>query len=98
MKKRLTETQFQATIKRLEIGQQTLDIARGVLVEGRPQVAFVKALSLSKGAVSQAVNRVWSVYAISNIPEGYERVSVVLPEHKAYIIKKWGEDAWKKRD
>ncbi|MCP4284371.1 MAG: transcriptional regulator [Gammaproteobacteria bacterium] len=98
MKKRLTETQFQAAIKRLEIGQQTLDIARGVLVEGRPQVAFVKALNLSKGAVSQAVNRVWSVYAISNIPEGYERVSVVLPEHKAYIVKKWGEDARKRRD
>lgn len=37
MKKRLTEAQFQAAIKGLEIGQQTIDIARGVLVDGRPQ-------------------------------------------------------------
>ena len=37
MKKRLTEAQFQTAIKGLEIGQQTIDIARGVLVDGRPQ-------------------------------------------------------------
>ena len=57
MKKRLTETQFQAAIKGLEIGQQTIYIAAGVLVEGRPQAAFVASLGLSKGAGSAAGKR-----------------------------------------
>ncbi|WP_299315594.1 TrfB-related DNA-binding protein, partial [uncultured Halomonas sp.] len=74
MKKRLTEAQFQAAIKGLEIGQQTIDIAHGVLVEGRPQAAFVASLGLSKGAVSQAVNRVW-VAAQRTAPEGFERIT-----------------------
>lgn len=96
MKKRLTEAQFQAAIKGLEIGQQTIDIAHGVLVEGRPQTAFVASLGLSKGAVSQAVNRVW-VAAQRTAPEGFERITAVLPEHQAFIVKKWAEDAKKRK-
>ena len=33
-----------------------------------------------------------------NLPKGYVRVSAVLPEHQAYIVKKWAEDALKKRE
>lgn len=29
----------------------------------------------------------------SSLPPGYERVAVVLPEHQAFIVKKWGEEA-----
>lgn len=97
MKKRLTEAQFQAAIKSLEVGQQTIDIAHGVLVEGRPQATFVAALGLSKGAVSQAVNRVWAATK-GNLPEGFERVAAVLPEHQAFIVKKWAADAKKKQE
>ncbi len=96
-KKRLTEAQFQVAIQGLDIGQQTIDIAHGVLVKGQAQADFVKALGLTKGAVSQAVNRVWSAHAADKLPTGYERVSVVLPEHQAFIVKKWEEDAKKKR-
>jgi hypothetical protein len=88
MKKRLTEAQFQAAIKGLEIGQQTIDIARGVLVDGRPQAEFVASLGLTKGAVSQAVSRVWAV-AGEVLPQGFERVTAVLPEHQAFIVKRW---------
>lgn len=31
-----------------------------------------------------------------SLPPGYERVSVVLPEHRAYQVKKWGEETRKK--
>ncbi len=79
----------------LDIGQQTIDRARGVLVEGRSQAEFVAALGLSKGAVSQAVNRVWSA-SRGILPKGFERVTAVLPEHQAYIVRKWAEDATKK--
>jgi len=96
MKKRLTEAQFQTVVRKLEIGQQTIEIARGVLVEGRSQAEFVAELGLSKGAVSQAVSRVWIAAQKTNLPEGYERVTAVLPEHQAFIVKKWAEDATKK--
>ncbi len=60
MKKRLTEAQFNKIICELKIGRQTIDIARGVLVEGKTQSQFATELGISKGAVSQAVNRVFS--------------------------------------
>lgn len=97
MKKRLTEAQFQAAINGLEIGQQTIDIARAVLVEGKPQAEFVASLGLSKGAVSQAVTRVWTA-ARGELPEGFERVTAVLPEHQAFIVKKWEADAKRKQE
>ena len=97
MKKRLSEAQFQACIKGLEVGQQTIEIAHGVLVMGQPQTSFVVSLGLSRGAVSQAVHRVWAAFAATNLPRGYERVSAVLPEHQAYIVKRWAADA-KKRE
>ena len=97
MKKRLTEAEFQAAIRDLDIGTQTIEIARGVLVEGRPQVEFVKSLGLSKGAVSQAVTRVWAA-AGDHLPDGYERVSAVLPEHQAFIVRKWEADAKRKQE
>lgn len=32
----------------------------------------------------------------SSLPRGYVRVSVVLPEHRAFLVKKWGEEARQK--
>ena len=90
MKKRLTEAQFMRAIEGLEVSQQTIDIARGVLVNGIRQTHYVSTLGISKGAVSQAVNRVWQAHT-AQVPEGYERVCVVLPEHQAYIVKKWAK-------
>ncbi len=97
MKKRLTEAQFQQVINDLEIGQQTIDIAHAVLVDGHPQTEFVTQLGLSKGAVSQAVNRVWTA-AEGHLPEGFERVTAVLPEHQAFIVKKWEAEARRKQE
>ena len=34
--------------------------------------------------------------APSSLPAGYERVSAVLPEHRAFVVKKWGEETRKK--
>lgn len=31
----------------------------------------------------------------TGLPEGYKRVSVILPEHQAYIVTKWAEEARK---
>lgn len=96
MTKRLTEAQFLAAIEGLEIGPQTVEIARGVLVNGKPQTEYMTALGLSRGAVSQAVSRVWTAFQ-QKPPAGFERVTALLPEHQAFIVKKWAEDAKNKR-
>ncbi len=95
MKKHLTEEQFQKAILSLDIGDQTKIIAHGVLVEKKPQTHFVKALGLSKGAVSQAVTRVWEAHQKGNLPVGFAKITAVLPEHQAYQVKVWSEKAKK---
>ena len=91
-KKRLDEATFLQAISQLDVGAQTIEIARGVLVDGRPQTDFVKEFGLSKGAVSQAVRRVWSAVA-DDVPEGCERITVVLPVDKARIVKQWSKQS-----
>ncbi|WP_256715720.1 TrfB-related DNA-binding protein [Pseudomonas aeruginosa] len=39
----------------------------------------------------------WTAFSSKNVPQGYERVSAVLPEHQAFIVKKWAEDAATKK-
>ena len=95
MRKRLTEAEFQAALLKIQtVGDQTKEIAHGVLVEGRPQTEFVNMLGLSKAAVSRAVTRVWE----QHIPQGYERVKAVLPAHQAFIVKKWAAEAQDKME
>lgn len=96
MEKRMTEDELQAVKQRLDISDQTVEIARGVLVEQRPQAEFVSSLGVSRSAVSQAVMRVWKAHMSMNLPKGYKRVEAILPEHQAYQVKKWSEEAAKK--
>ena len=98
IKKQLSETQYQECIKGLKVGKQTLEIAHGVLVDGKKQIMFVKELGLSIGAVSQAVNRVWIAHKAKSLPKGYGMVSAVLPEYQVYIVEKWAQIAAKKQD
>ena len=92
--KRLTERQFEQAVSQLEIGEQTILIARGVLVEGKSQADFARAMNITKSAVSQAVNRVWNAYKeLAEVPDGYEKVTVILPRHQAYQVRKWAKEA-----
>lgn len=96
-KKRLTNELFARVTRGLNVGKQTLDIAYGVLVEGKPQKYFVETLDISRGAVSQAVNRVWDAYK-QEVPDGFVRVEVVLPERQAFIVKRWADEAKRKQE
>lgn len=96
-KKQLSEDVFSRVTRTLNVGKQTIEIAHGVLVKGKPQKHYVDTLNISRGAVSQAVNRVWAAYK-QDVPDGYERVEVVLPERQAYIVKKWAEEAKRKQE
>jgi hypothetical protein len=95
--KRLTNEVFLRVAKNLNVGKQTLDIAHGVLVEGKPQKYFVETFNISRGAVSQAVNRVWEAYK-QEVPDGFVRVDVVLPERQAFIVKRWADEAKRKQE
>ena len=88
--KRLAEDQFRAAAEGVSIGQKTLDIARAVLVEGRKQSEVATQYGLTKGAISQAVTKIWEA---SQIPPGYERVSVVLSNYQAFLVKQWAAAA-----
>lgn len=90
--KRLTEERFRAVIEGLSMGQKNIDVARAVLVEGRKQNELAAEYGLTKGAVSQVVTKVWDA---SQVPPGYERVTVVLPEFQAYQVKQWAKAAVK---
>jgi hypothetical protein len=94
--KRLTATQFEAAVSELSMGERTRRIAYGVLVEGRSQHEFVTALRITKGAVSQAVNRVWEASEHAT-PGGLQRVTALLPPHQAFIVKQWEKEAMKKK-
>ncbi|EGG7966739.1 transcriptional regulator [Salmonella enterica] len=96
-KKRLTNEEFARVTRNLNVGKQTLDIAYGVLVKGKPQKYFVETLYISRGAVSQAVNRVWDAYK-QEVPDGFVRIEVVLPERQAFIVKKWADEAKRKQE
>ena len=87
MAKRLTLVQFEQTVGGLLLNPQTVAIAKSVLVEGRQQIELVASTGLTKGAISQAVKRVWSEYDLKS--KGGELVPFVLPKHQAYIVKQW---------
>ena len=87
MEKRLTLAQFEQVVLDMKLSDKTVEIAKAVLVEGKPQSDLVKATQLTKGAISQAVKKVWRTYELMAL-EG-EEISVVLPPQKAYIVKQW---------
>lgn len=99
MKKSLTDAQFQECIKDIKVGEKTLEIAYGVLVKGVTQKTYVTQYGLSCGAVSQAVNRIWKAQKNKsvNIPAGFTLVTEVLPDHQAYIVKKWAKASKKQK-
>ena len=92
LEKQLTGNQFRLATEGLPMGQKNIAIARAVLVEGRKQSELAAQYGLTKGAVSQVVAKVWQA---SQVPAGYERVSVVLPEFQAFQVKQWAAAAVK---
>ncbi|MCD0253139.1 transcriptional regulator [Xanthomonas campestris pv. campestris] len=85
---RTTEARFADAVEHLNIGQQTRDIAHGVLVEGLSQSHFVRKLGITKGAVSQAVGRVRAAIEAAS-PRGLVRVTATVTAEQARTIRAW---------
>jgi hypothetical protein len=94
--KRMTKDQFIQATSRLTMGKSTLEIAEGVLVDGKSQSDYARAKQITPGAVSQIVSRVWKIHLKAiNIPDRFVEVTAVLPEHQAFIVKQWEKEAQK---
>jgi hypothetical protein len=92
--KRMTRAQFKQAASQLRLGENALEIAKGVLVDGKSQVDYAREKRITPGAVSQIVNRIWKTHLKAiNIPEKFVEVTAVLPEHQAFIVKQWEKDA-----
>jgi len=92
--KRMTRTQFRQATSQLTMGENTRAIAEGVLVDGKAQIDLARAKKITPGAVSQIVNRVWKAHLKAiNIPDKFVEVTVILPEHQAFIVKQWEKAA-----
>lgn len=92
--KRMTRAQFRQAASQLSMGENSLEIAKGVLVDGKSQVDYARAKKITPGAVSQIVNRVWKTHLKAiNTPDKFVEVTAVLPEHQAFIVKQWEKEA-----
>ena len=92
--KRRTRDQFIQATSALTMGESTLEIAAGVLVDGKSQSDYARAKQITRGAVSQIVSRVWKIHLkASNIPDKFVEVTAVLPEYQAFIVKQWEKEA-----
>ena len=89
MDKRLSASAFEQAAGRL-------NIARAVLVDGEAQSAVAKREGVSRNAVCLAVNRIWNAH--SEVPEGFERVTAILPKHKAFLVRQWQREAVERLD
>jgi len=92
--KRMTRAQFIQATSSLTMGESTLEIAEGVLVDGKSQADYARAKQITRGAVSQIVSRVWKIHLKAiNIPDKFVEVTAVLPEFQAFIVKQWEKEA-----
>ena len=87
--KPLSEEQFVEAIKQLDISAENIKIARKVLVEKAPQTTVADIHGITKGRVWQIVKRVREAHEKALIHEGYQRITVVLPEHLIEQVKNW---------
>ncbi|WP_036990819.1 TrfB-related DNA-binding protein [Metapseudomonas furukawaii] len=91
--KRLSEEQFSRIVQLpnlMQMSEQTRHIAYRCLVKGEQQSALAKELNLTRGAISQTVNRVWNA-----CPPGYVLVTALITEEQAFQVKQWENAALK---
>lgn len=91
-RKQLTKQAFAAAAKRTTIGPKGLEIAQAVLVERQKQRDVAETHNLTPQAVNRYVSAVWQAHldgAADDLPPGFQRITVVLPDDKAAIALEW---------
>lgn len=90
---RLSDEEFEQLLNRFDLNERAKDITYGVLVLRKKQRIYAEKYSVTISSISALCRRVYNLFKgeVEEIPEGYERVNVILPEHKAFLVKKWAE-------
>ena len=84
VKKLMTEEQFYQEAQRTTLRPHTIAMAHDVVVRGMTQALVAKNYSVSKGAVSQVVKRIWDAHT----PPGFTFIAVSLPLNLGKKIEK----------
>lgn len=94
--KRLSPDEFARAIDGLSIAERPAAMARAVMVDGQSQADCARIMGVSRNAVHLAVNRIWEAHQA--VPDGFERVTAVLPKHEASVVRSWHERAPQKSE
>jgi hypothetical protein len=85
LKRTITEAEFASAIKHMRPPSElTLKIAHADLVQRIDQKEIARKHNRTKGTVSPASKRVWRGFLKS---KGYEEVTVVLNDFRAFVVK-----------
>lgn len=91
LKRKMTEAEFAAAIQHMRPPpQRVLEIAHADLVRGVLQAEIAREYKVTRSSVSQASKRIWLGFLKS---KGFQEVSVVLPDARAFVVKGWGREA-----
>lgn len=98
MKKKLTLNELELIFSKKSLSDQTKKIAISVLIDGKKQVDCANQFGISPAAVNGIISRIWQCHEQIKIPNGYEKVTVILPKRKAFIVKQWANENNEKLD
>lgn len=91
LKRTITDAEFAEAIQHMRPpSQRVLEIAHADLVRGIGQEEIARKYQITKGSVSQTSKRVWRGFLKS---KGYQEVTVVLPEVRAFIVGQWNKQS-----
>jgi len=98
MKRKLTPSEFEEAVKRLprRLTARNIEIVREILVGGRKQIDLIHETGLSRTAISAMTKKVREAHQLyGKLPEGWERIEVVLPTSMVSIVRAMEEEAKK---
>jgi len=93
-KPKMTPQEFEAARLRFgRLADDTIEMARQVLVEGQSQTDVARQYGLTRQRVNLAIKQVLTV--IDDIPKGWVKLEVWLPPTLASKVRNMAEDARK---
>ena len=89
---RLSKREFEVYAHLAKLGENTKAAAYRVIVKGEKKADVAREFCVSRAAIGAAIKRVCQAYDEKNIPSGMEKITVILPSYRAYIVKKWAKE------
>ena len=91
--KSLTRKEFDAAARRSSLGEKTREMAQRILVGKETLAAVAADHGISAQAVSHHANTIWKLHVDNlDLLPGTVRITAVLPEDKAAIVRQWEQD------